>query len=417
MGIVGLGYVGLPLAVLAGGRGYPVVGIDDNSGRIASLNMGKSYITDITDKDLQELLEKGFSAGKDYRELAACDIIIVCVPTPLAANRLPDYSYLAGAAREIAAVLRRGQLVIVESTVAPGTTEGTVLPLLEEHGLTAGVDFFLSYSPERIDPGNKKYRLGNIPKLVAGLTPACSNHAGNFYRALGLTVVPVRALAVAEMAKLLENTYRDVNIALVNELARVCRANGIDAWEVIEAAATKPFGFQAFYPGPGVGGHCVPVDTVYYTSWARAGGVRARLAEHARRINDYMPHYVAGVVAKALAASGKAVRGSKILVLGVAYKKDSGDVRESPSLKLLELLKAQGAEVGFHDPFVKNVRIGTMELRGAALDIQTVLSQDCVVLAVAHSTYHLPWLYATSPIIVDLTNALAAFEDKKIWRL
>lgn len=418
VGVAGLGYVGLPLVILAGGKGFPVVGIDQDMERIDSLSRGESYIPDIPDKDVRVLLDKGsIQLSTDYNSLTSCDVIVVCVPTPLTADRRPDYSYIESAAGEIASILRPGQLVIVESTVAPGTTDAIILSLLQSSGLTAGTDFFLAYSPERIDPGNKTYSLSNIPKIVSGLTPACQILARNFYEMLGLTVVPVRTLSTAEMIKLLENTYRDVNIALINEMTQICRGNDIDIWEVINGAATKPFGFQPFYPGPGVGGHCVPVDSVYYTSWARASGTPAKLAELARRINTDMAQFVTGIITDSLQDAGKTVTGSEILFLGVSYKKDIHDVRESSVIRIIEWLKEKGAIVNFHDPFIKSIRVGSEDLQGIALDERIVSRQDCVVLSVAHSAFNLPWLYQTSWLIVDLTNALTNLRDSKLKKL
>ncbi len=418
IGVIGLGYVGLPLALLAGFKGFTVLGFDQDQSRVACLNEGKSYISDIPDEKVRSLIDKKIlRVFGDYSEVPSCDVIVICVPTPLTVENKPDYSFLVSAATRVAVALRKGQLVILESTVAPRTTDNIILPLLRESGLTAGTDFFLSFSPERIDPGNKAFGLSDIPKVTAGLTPACLSLACSFYETLGLTVIPVSTLAVAEMSKLLENTYRDINIALINEMAQVCRANGIDIWEVIDAAATKPFGFQAFYPGAGVGGHCVPVDSIYYSNWARASGVPAELAEHARRINAQMPSYVTGFIRETLADSEKTLDGSKILVLGVTYKKDTSDVRESSVIKLVEQLYREGAEVTFHDPFVEQIRVNQTDLHRVPLEEKTFTRQDCIVLAVDHSTYDLSWLYKVSPLIVDLTNALAGFGKTKLKKL
>lgn len=418
IGVIGLGYVGLPLLLLATYKGYSVLGIDLDKEKIASLENGKSYSPDITDNELQTIFAKGLiKVSTDYSLLPSCDVIVVCVPTPLSSDRKPDYSHLVRAVNEIADRLRQGQLIIVESTVAPGTTDTMVRPHLQSGGLKAGTDFFLSYSPERIDPGNKEFKLNTIPKLVAGFTPTCQLLARKFYDSLGLATVPVRTLATAEMAKLLENTYRDVNIALVNEMAQACHATSINIWEVINAAATKPFGFQAFYPGPGVGGHCVPVDSVYYTSWARENGTPAKLAELARNVNAAMPQYVTDIIKKTLTASDKTIRGSKILVLGVSYKKDTHDVRESSVIKLIEQLLTEGAEVNFNDPLVENIHINSAKLQRISLDINSISQQDCVILAMAHSAYNLSWLYSISPAIIDLTNAMADFTNKKLTKL
>lgn len=418
VGIVGLGYVGLPLLLLAAFKGNSVLGIDLDKERIASLENRISYSPEISDNDLLTIFKKDLiMVSTDYSELPSCDVIVVCVPTPLSSDRKPDYSHLVSAIKEITSRLRQGQLIIVESTVAPGTTNTLVLSHLQAEGLKAGIDFFLSYSPERIDPGNKEFRLNTIQKLVAGFTPTCQLLAQRFYESLGLTVVPVGTMAIAEMAKLLENTYRDVNIALVNEMAQVCRATNINIWEVIDAAATKPFGFQAFYPGPGVGGHCVPVDSVYYTTWARENGTPAELAELARKINAHMPQYVTDIIRETLASSEKTMSGSKILVLGVSYKKDTQDVRESSVVKLIEQLQLEGVQISFHDPFVESIQVNSAKLQRIVLDKDSVSQQDCVVLATAHSAYNLSWLYSVSPVMIDLTNAMADYSNIKLTNL
>ena len=418
IGVIGLGYVGLPFAILVGQRRFPVLGIDLDKERVASLKAGKSYISDIADGELNTLqCSRNFQISFDYSELPACDVIVICVPTPLVTADKPDYSLLIKAVAGIAATLRPEQLVIVESTVAPGTTAEIVLPLLESGGLRAGVDFYLAYSPERIDPGNKNYSLSNTPKLVAGLTLTCQSLASHLYQCLGLTVVPAPTLATAEMAKLLENTYRDINIAFINEMAQVCRRSGLNIWQVIEAAATKPFGFQAFYPGPGVGGHCIPVDSVYYSFWARTRGWPAELAEHARRVNAHMPFYVATLVRDVLQNKEKTIKGSKILILGVTYKKDIEDVRESPILELIHLLRDEGAIINFHDPAVESIGEEKTVINRSELTEEVISNQDCVVFAVAHSSYQLAWLYGVSSLIVDLTNGFAEFPPDKIIRL
>ena len=413
LGVIGLGYVGLPLAILAGQKEFTVLGIDNDEDKVASLRQGKSYITHTQNKELQNLLNNRFIQFiTDYGGLTHCEVIVVCVPTPLTRDKKPDYSYLICAVREIAAVLRRGQLVIIESTVAPQATKEIILPILEATGLIGGIDFYIAHSPERIDPGNKDFGVADIPKLVAGLTPACRALACSFYQQLGLTVVPVSALAVAELAKLLENTYRDVNIAFINEMAQVCRANNIDIWEVIAAATTKPFGFQPFYPGPGVGGHCVPVDSVYYATWARSSGTPAKLAEYARVVNDAVPQYVSSMIVDSL-PQGIDMSASKIMVLGVTYKKDSNDVRESPVIKLIELLTEEGAQVSFHDPFVAQIRVKDKVLSGTVLEEAIIAKHHCIVLAVPHSTYNFSWIHRVSPSIVDLTNTLESWPHRQ----
>ncbi|MBS3899322.1 MAG: nucleotide sugar dehydrogenase [Dethiobacter sp.] len=418
IGVVGLGYVGLPLAMLAGIKGCDVLGIDLNKQKVATLLSGSSYISDVPDQELQALLSAGnILIQSDYSELSDCDVIVICVPTPLTEWKKPDYSSLIGAVKGIAAVLRQGQLVILESTVAPGITETTVLPLLEAGGQIGGKDFFLAYSPERIDPGNKSSGLHNTAKLAAGLTERCLYYAQQMYQSLGIEVIPVRALAIAEMAKLLENTYRDINIAFINELAQVCHACNINIWEVIDAAASKPFGFQAFYPGPGVGGHCIPVDSVYYSSWARANGYPAKLAEHARLVNAAMPKYLADRISELLQSVGKVLSGSNVLVLGVTYKQNIADLRESPSVELIKELCRRGCNVCFHDPYVSEISLNSAQIERVALDEHVVLRQDCLVLAVAHSAYNFAWLSEVSTLIFDLTNGMARFPQEKIKKL
>ncbi len=416
--VIGLGYVGLPLFVLAAQNNYSVLGIDLDKDKIDNLKYGKSYNQEISDYDIQTFLTKDFvTISTDYSGLSSCDVIVVCVPTPLSAKGKPDYSLLSRAVDEIALRLRQGQLVIIESTVAPGTTKNLVLSRLQAGGLSVGTDFFLSYSPERIDPGNKSYKLNNIPKLAAGATHICRLLAQNFYSSLGLTVIPVPSLAVAEMAKLLENTYRDVNIALVNEMAQICHANNINIWDVINAAATKPFGFHAFYPGVGVGGHCVPIDSVYFTHWAWEKGTSAKLCELARKINTEMPSYITNIIINTLAASNKILRGSKILILGVSYKKDTNDVRESSALKLITQLQMEGAQVSFHDPMVESIEINSTILHRVTPDSNFISQQDCVVLALAHSAYNLSGIYSASTSIIDLTNAMADYPENRLTRL
>jgi UDP-N-acetyl-D-glucosamine dehydrogenase len=410
--------VGLPLAILAGLKGHNVLGIDLDKKKVDSLESGNSYISGIADHELQELTAAGkLRVRSDYSQLPDCDVVVVCVPTPLTKGKRPDYSNLETAVSNLAPVLRRGQLVIVESTVAPGTTASTVRPILETTAQKAGIDFFLAYSPERIDPGNKTFKLANTPKLAAGLTPMCQFFAQTFYESLGVTVKTVRTLAIAELAKLLENTYRDINIAFINEMAQVCHSSGIDIWDVIDAAATKPFGFLAFYPGPGVGGHCIPIDSVYYSFWARKNGVPAKLAEHARRINEGMPRYAARLISDVLHSEGKSIKGCKILIMGVTYKKDTSDIRESPAVELIRILKAEGADVNFHDPSIGKLRVDTKILCSVSLEETTVSEQDCVVLTVAHSDYDLSWLYKVSPLIVDLTNGMSGYPSDKVKKL
>ncbi|NNC74542.1 MAG: nucleotide sugar dehydrogenase, partial [Acidimicrobiia bacterium] len=358
LAVVGLGYVGLPLVVEAARSGLSVYGFDIDEAKIASLNSGKSYVEDISDDDVVAAVDAGFVAGSDPDRLAEAGAVVIAVPTPLA-NHLPDLSAVLAAGTQLGAVLRPGQLVVLESTTYPGTTEEDLRPLLEEQsGLTAGTDFFLAYSPERIDPGNPHWGLRNTPKLVAGVDAASTEAAVALYSKVCDEVVPLRGTREAEMAKLLENTYRHVNIALVNELAIFCRDLGVDIWDVIRGAATKPFGFQAFTPGPGVGGHCIPIDPGYLSYKVRELGYQFRLVELAQDINNRMPAYVVERIVSKLNDAGKALRGARIVVLGVAYKGGVSDTRESPSLHILERLLELGAEVAYVDPHVDKVEVG-----------------------------------------------------------
>lgn len=415
--VVGLGYVGLPMALLCVRRGRRVVGIDKSARRVNLVRRGVSYVTDIADAELREAVGSGALAPSiAFDPVGDCGAVIVCVNTPLTPDGRPDHGPLRRAARSIAAALRPGPgsgprpaggarpLISIESTVGPGAIAAEVLAAFVEAGLTPGLDFFLAYSPERVDPGVPEHRPELIPKLVAGHTPECLEVALEFYRGLGLAAVAVSSIPVAEMAKLLENTYRDVNIALVNEMAEICRLRGVDPWEIVAAAATKPFGFQAFYPGPGVGGHCVPVDSVYYSAWAREQGKPALLAEQARAVNRDRPRQVVRRLGQALAEQGKALRGSRILVLGVTYKPDVGDTREAPAVEIIRLLLVEGAEVAFADPWVKGLQVGGVRL--ARQSAPNALGHDCVVLAVAHEAYrNLPSTVLSHPLFVDLTGS------------
>src|SRR5882672_3981814 len=353
VGVIGLGYVGLPLAVEFARGGFSVTGFETDGDRVRRVNRGESYIQDVATSDLRELIASGrLRATEDLDLLRGLDAMSICVPTPLRKTRDPDVSYIVAAVKEIAPRLKRGQLVVLESTTYPGTTEELVRPILEERGFRAGRDFFLAFSPERIDPGNPRFHTRNIPKVVGGTTPACTRAAAGLYAAVIERVVPVASTQVAETVKLLENTFRSVNIGLVNEIALMCDKMGIDVWEVIDAAATKPFGFMPFYPGPGLGGHCIPVDP-FYLSWkARQRGFEARFIDLAGQVNGSMPYHVASRVTEALNSLRRSLRGSRVLVLGVAYKADIDDVRESPSLDLIDILERGGAQVSYSDPYV-----------------------------------------------------------------
>ncbi|MFO8061158.1 MAG: nucleotide sugar dehydrogenase [Bacillota bacterium] len=402
---VGLGYVGLPLALLCSRAGYSVLGVDRDREKVAAIDSGKSYVTGVTDAELQSCLsEQRLTVSPDITLCGECDVVLISVQTPLSADGGPDYGPLLSAVQSVSENMRGPQLVIVESTVGPGTMEREVRPLLTRENRKVGVDFLLGYSPERLDPGNEQFDLGNTTRLVSGVTGRCREATQQFYQYLGIPTVVVSCPAVAEMAKLLENAYRDVNVAFINEMARICAANRIDIWEVTSAAATKPYGFSAFHPGPGVGGHCIPVDSVYYLEWARQTGHLAPLAEMARAVNRSMPGYTLNLIEESLAREGKNLSGSEVLCLGVTYKRDVDDVRESPSLKLMELLLARGARVAFCDPFFNRVLVGNVLLQGVNLEDRVLSEADCVVLAVDHSQFDPAHLAARCSLLVDLTG-------------
>src|SRR5271154_987861 len=386
VGIVGLGYVGLPLAVEYAKAGFCVTGIDLSAPKAESVNAGKSYIGDIDDEELAPLVAAGkLCATTDFSVIRDLDTVNICVPTPLRKTKDPDMSYIVAATEEIAKYFHPGLLVILESTTYPGTTDELVLPMLEKSGLKVGVDFFLCFSPERVDPGNPKFQTKNIPKVVGGTTPACTRLGSLFYSQALETVVPVSSTQVAEMVKLLENTFRMINIGLVNEMAIMCDGMGINVWEVIEAAATKPFGFMPFFPGPGLGGHCIPIDP-FYLSWkTKQSGIEARFIELAGYINGQMPHFVVTKVQNALNDVGKALKGSKIHICGVSYKRDIEDVRESPALDIIHLLKKRGATISFSDPHVPEIRLEDATL--LAQDTAALKTADCVVIVTDHAAF------------------------------
>jgi len=417
VGIVGLGYVGLPLAVEFAKAGFSVTGIDLVDSKVARINCGDSYVQDISSEDLCALVETGkLCATSDFSVIADLDTINICVPTPLRKTKDPDMSYIVSACQEISKYLHPGMLVILESTTYPGTTEELVLPMLSESGLQVGQDFFLCFSPERVDPGNPKYQTRNIPKVVGGVTSACTEMGALFYSQALQNVVPVSSTQVAEMVKLLENTFRMINIGLVNELAMMCDRMGINIWEVIDAAATKPFGFMPFYPGPGLGGHCIPIDP-FYLSWkTRQAGIEARFIELAGYVNGQMPHFIVEKVQNALNDCGKAVKGSRIHILGVAYKRDIEDVRESPALDIIHLLKRRGAEITFSDPYVRSICIEGDEL--FRVDLHSALRDaDCAVIITDHSGVNYRAALREARLIVDTRNALRGIASEKIVRL
>lgn len=410
IGIMGLGYVGLPLARVFSARGFRVLGFDTDPNKIEKLRRGESYIGHIPEADVREMRSNRFDPTSEPARLGEADVVIICVPTPLTASREPDLTYVVNSTRAIAAALRRGQLVILESSTYPTTTRGVVLPILEETGLKAGVDFFLAYSPEREDPGNPNFSTSTIPKVVGGLEPQSLDLAVSVYSDVVVSVVPVSSPEVAEACKILENTYRAINIALVNELKVLYDRMGIDVWEVIDAAKTKPFGFQAFYPGPGLGGHCIPIDPFYLTWVARQYGMNTRFIELAGEVNNGMPAFVVGKVVDALNDAGKSLKGSRVLILGMAYKKDVDDPRESPGFELMDLLLKKGACVRYNDPHISTLPamrhwpgIGPME--SVALTPDALAEQDCVLIATDHSTYDYEAIVAYSRLLIDTRNA------------
>jgi UDP-N-acetyl-D-glucosamine dehydrogenase len=409
VGIIGLGYVGLPLARAFSEAGFAVLGFDTDPRKVSSLQEGKSYIGHIADPVVGKMRREGFEATDQFRRLDEADAIIICVPTPLSETRDPDLTYIVKSTEAIAARLRPGQLVVLESTTYPGTTRHVVQPILEARGLRAGSDFFLAFSPEREDPGNPSYSSPTIPKVVGGLDAASLDLASLLYAAAVVKVVPVSSPEVAEACKILENTYRAVNIALVNELKMLYDKMGIDVWEVIEAARTKPFGFQAFYPGPGLGGHCIPIDPFYLTWIARKFGMPTRFIELAGEINTSMPAYVVNKVADALNEHGKPVKGSKILILGMAYKKDVDDPRESPGFELMDLLLARGALLTYNDPHIPVLpsmrHFPHLKMSSVALTPECLRSQDCVLIVTDHSAYDWSWIVQHAPLLVDTRNA------------
>jgi UDP-N-acetyl-D-glucosamine dehydrogenase len=420
VGVVGLGYVGLPLAVEFAGAGFHVTGIDLDARKVASLNKGESYIQDVPERTLKSLVDAGLlRATTDFAAVADLDTVNIAVPTPLRKTKDPDMSYIDSACREIARNFHPGILLILESTTYPGTTDEFMLPMFEKTGHKVGEDFFLCFSPERVDPGNPKFQTKNIPKVVGGITPACTELGALFYSQALEHVVPVSSTRVAEMVKLLENTFRMINIGLVNEIAMMCDRIDINVWEVIEAAATKPFGFMPFYPGPGLGGHCIPIDP-FYLSWkTKQAGIEARFIELAGYINGGMPHYVADRIQNALNDHAKALKGSRVHVLGVAYKRDIDDVRESPALDIIHLIAKRGAQVSYSDPAVPKLRSdGVLPSDMEAIDaLRGCAAADCVVIVTDHSAFDYRKIVECSRLILDTRNALKGISSDKIVRL
>ncbi|HQI07708.1 MAG TPA: nucleotide sugar dehydrogenase [Anaerohalosphaeraceae bacterium] len=411
VGVLGLGYVGLPLAREFALSGVKVLGFDIDDKKVKILNSGRSIIKNVPNEVVRKMVKSGkFTATSDMSQIRKADAVLICVPTPLTENREPDMQYVEGSCRTIAKYLRKEHLISLESTTYPGTTRELMKPILEETGLKAGKDFYLAFSPEREDPGNKQYSTRTIPKVVGGLTPKCRQLAYQVYSLAIQKMVPVSSVEAAEATKILENVYRCINIAMVNELKMVFDRMGIDVWEVIRAASTKPFGYHPFYPGPGLGGHCIPIDPFYLTWKARQYGMATRFIELAGEINTGMPHYVINRVMEALNERKKSLKGSKVLVLGLAYKPDIDDVRESPSLELIELLKERGAKVDYNDPYVPRthkMREYDLKMTSRPLSAAMLRGYDCVLISTNHSTYDYEWIVRHSKLVVDTRNATA----------
>jgi UDP-N-acetyl-D-glucosamine dehydrogenase len=416
--VIGLGYVGLPLAAAFADAGLRVMGLDQDERKVSSIRNGVTYIDGIEAARFTRQVEEGrLSASTDGAILADVDVAVICVPTPCARGKQPDLTCIYQAASMLLEHLHPGMLVILESTTYPGTTREVLQPLLEARGLVCGQDFELAYSPERMDPGNQRFGLWNTPKIVSGVTREATELAVAFYRHVVETVVPVSAPGVAEMAKLLENTFRHVNTGLANEMAVLCGKLGVDIWEVIDAAATKPFGFMPFYPGPGVGGHCIPIDPYYFAWKVQEEECRARLIELAGDINDRMPEYVVERVGDALNDRGKSLRGSRILILGVSYKRDVGDIRESPALKVLDRLHRKGAQINYHDPFVPVCTIGRGPMTSVSLDERSIADADCVLILTDHSELPYEAVLRGARLVVDTRNVLRGHSCSRVVRL
>ncbi len=416
--VIGLGYVGLPLAMEYAGAGIRVIGIDSDGTKVRSIRSGRSYVDDVSSETVRRAVDAGLlRATSDYSAIAEADTVNICVPTPLRKTKDPDLSYVVSAAEHMAKYLHRDMLIVLESTTYPGTTDELLVPMFEEKGFRVGKDIFLAFSPERVDPGNPQYTTKNIPKVVGGATPQCTKMATALYTGVLECVHPVSTATVAEMVKLLENTFRSVNIGLVNEIALMCNRMGIDVWEVIDAAKTKPFGFMPFYPGPGIGGHCIPLDP-FYLSWkAKQFGFESRFIELAGVINGQMPHFVVGKVVDALNRFRKPVNGSKVLILGVAYKRNISDVRESPALDILQLLSRKGAKLSYCDPHVPVLSEHGMQMESEPFSAATLRRADCVVVVTDHSAFDYRLVARESKVVVDARNALKGKNSGKIIKL
>jgi len=416
--VIGLGYVGLPLAMEYCDAGIEVIGVDLDGTKVRLLRAGKSYVGDVPAETVKSAVDAGlFTATTDFSAVAMADTVNICVPTPLRKTKDPDLSYIVGAMESIVGFLHKDMLLVLESTTYPGTTVEVLAPMVEAKGFKVGTDVFLAFSPERVDPGNAQFTTKNIPKVVGGVTPKCTKVATALYSGVLERVHPVSSAAVAEMVKLLENTFRSVNIALVNEIALMANRMGIDVWEVIDAAKTKPFGFMPFYPGPGIGGHCIPLDP-FYLSWkAKQFGFESRFIELAGVVNGQMPHYTVDKVAEALNRYRKAVNGSKVLVLGVAYKKNISDVRESPALDILQLLSQRGAHLSYCDPYVPEVREAGFTLKASPFTAATLRKADCVVIVTDHAAFDYKIVHREAKTVVDTRNALKGLNGKKVVKI
>lgn len=418
IGVIGLGYVGLPLALEFVRSGYCVTGIDKSKERVESLNKGISYVIDVKSEDIAQFIEKGLlSVTNEVSSLSTLDAMSICVPTPLTKTKDPDMSYIINVGREVKNYMRKDQLFVLESTTYPGTTEELILPMLEEGALEVGKDFYLAFSPERIDPGNKRYSVKNIPKVIGGVTQQCTELASCLYGHIIEAIIPVSSPKVAEMVKLLENTFRNVNIALVNEIAIMSERLGIDVWEVIDAARTKPFGFMSFYPGPGLGGHCIPIDPLYLSWVAKKNGFELRFIALADQINSSMPEFVVEKITDALNDAEKSVKGSNIHILGVAYKKDVDDLRESPALEIMNILRSKGAKITYTDPYIPEIHYQKLSIKSRPLSKEVLSKVDCSVIVTDHSNLDYNFIVSNSKLIVDTRNALKGINKKHIVRL
>ena len=419
IGVVGLGYVGLPLAVEFAESGFRVLGLDVQADKVEQINRGRSYIDDVSDDRVRNLVDSGkLSATACYADLREVDAISICVPTPLRKTRDPDMSYIIQAARSIAEICRRGMLIVLESTTYPGTTEEIILPEIVGADLTAGEDIFIAFSPERIDPGNTEFSVRNTPKVVGGITANCTEVATALYKSAVDEIITVSSPTTAEMVKLLENTFRAVNIALVNEMALMCDKLDIDVWEVIQAAATKPFGYMPFYPGPGLGGHCIPVDPLYLSWKLRTLDYKARFIELASEINASMPYYVLDKITEALNNQERSVRGSRVVILGVAYKRNVDDVRESPALDIISLLRQRGADVSYHDPHVPAIVLESdIHMQSEEYGVQLLQGAHCVVVVTDHSAFDWDEIAGNSKVIVDTRHVYGDKDDGHIINL